>query len=234
MAQPGDRYHVDSGWRLDFDSFIIRTGMRAALIHNGCAVQVGPDHKLWIRMGEAGHPSWAQDPDRLNGKILRVNRDGSVPADNPIWPGHGQPTIVYSIGHRNPQGISFQPGTHRVYAAEHGPDRDDEINWIRAGRNYGWPCVTGNNHVTTGIVLGDLLGPAWSSEGPTWPPPAAFVNKPELGELEQEPVRVDAEAVGPASLQRQLRHLDDDEAQHALQQPGAGCGRGAGARRQLS
>ena len=94
-------------------------------------------------MGEAGHPSWAQDPDRLNGKILRVNRDGERARRQPdLARPHSQPTIVYSIGHRNPQGISFQPNTHRVYAAEHGPDRDDEINWIRARRNYGWPCVT--------------------------------------------------------------------------------------------
>jgi glucose/arabinose dehydrogenase len=160
------KYRVDRGWRLDFRSFIIRFGMRANTIHNGCAVQEGPDHKLWISMGDANHATWAQDPDRFNGKILRVNRDGTVPADNPIWPGHSRPTIVYSIGHRNPQGISFEPITRRVYAAEHGPDRDDEINWIRAGRNYGWPCVTGNNHVNTGCS-GTFSRPAWSSDGPT-------------------------------------------------------------------
>ena len=162
------KYHVDSGWRLDFDSFIIRLGMRASPIHNGCAVQEGPDHKLWITMGDASHPMDAQNPNRLNGKVLRVNLDGTVPADNPIWPGASAPTIVYSIGHRNPQGISFEPGTHRPYAAEHGPDRDDEINWVRAGRNYGWPCVTGKNHDQPAFsCTGTFALPAWSSEGPT-------------------------------------------------------------------
>jgi glucose/arabinose dehydrogenase len=160
------KFHVDGGWQLDFHSFIIRLGMRANTIHNGCAVQVGPDHKLWVTMGEAGHSMWAQDPRRLNGKVLRLNLNGSVPSDNPIWPGSNAPTIVYSIGHRNPQGIGFEPGTQRAYAAEHGPDRDDEINWIRPGRNYGWPCVTGRNH-HTGACPGTYTPPAWSSEGPT-------------------------------------------------------------------
>ena len=170
------KYHVDSGWRLDFYKFIIRFGMHANTIHNGCAVQVGPDNKLWVTMGDAYHATWAQDPHRLNGKVLRVNTNGSVPSDNPIWPGNSGPTIVYSIGHRNPQGITFEPITHRAYAAEHGPDRDDEINWIRPGRNYGWPCVTGMNHPNTGCS-GTFSLPAWSSEGPTLATSGAtFVN----------------------------------------------------------
>jgi len=160
------RYHVSSTWRLHFNRYIIKTGMWANTIHNGCAVQVGPDQKLWVTMGDANHPLWAQDPDRRNGKVMRINRNGTVPADNPTWPGHTGPTIVYSIGHRNPQGITFQPGSGRPYAAEHGPDRDDEVNWIRPGRNYGWPCVTGNNH-HTGLCPGTFTRPAWSSEGPT-------------------------------------------------------------------
>lgn len=162
------RYHVRSDWKLEFDRWIIRTGMHAATIHNGCAVQEGPDFKIWVTMGEAGHPMWAQDPHRRNGKILRVNRDGSTPSDNPLWPGSTAPSIVYSIGHRNPQGITFQPGTGRPYAVEHGPDRDDEINWIRPGQNYGWPCRTGFNHVYLSCTGGKTFtNPAWSSEGPT-------------------------------------------------------------------
>jgi glucose/arabinose dehydrogenase len=177
------RYHVKASWKLEFNRYIIRSGMVANTIHNGCAVEEGPDHKIWVTMGEANHPAWAQDPDRRNGKVLRVNRDGSVPSDNPIWPGHSTATIVYSIGHRNPQGISFQPGTGRVYAAEHGPDRDDEINRIRAGRNYGWPCVTGYNHPRTSCPgAGTFTRPAWSTEGPTLATSGcAFVNNSRWG-----------------------------------------------------
>jgi glucose/arabinose dehydrogenase len=167
------RYRVRSNWTLAFDRYIIRSGMRAHAVHNGCAVEHGPDGMIWISMGDAARPERAQDPDRLNGKILRVTPGGRVPADNPVWPGDSQPSRVYSIGHRNPQGIAFEPGTGRVYAPEHGPERDDEINWIRKGRNYGWPCVTGTNNsylpATPGCPVGisAFTRPAWSSEGPT-------------------------------------------------------------------
>ena len=167
------RYRVRNNWTLVFDRYIIRAGMRAHTVHNGCAVEHGPDGMIWISMGDAARPERAQDPDRLNGKILRVSPGGRVPADNPVWPGHSQPSRVYSIGHRNPQGIAFEPGTGRVYATEHGPERDDEINWIRKGRNYGWPCVTGTNNsylpATAGCPAGTsaFTRPAWSSEGPT-------------------------------------------------------------------
>jgi glucose/arabinose dehydrogenase len=162
------RYRITADWHLNFSKYIIRLGMRANTIHNGCAVEEGPGHKLWVTMGDANDPMRAQNPNRLNGKVLRVNRDGSVPATNPIWPGHSRPTKVYSIGHRNPQGIAFHPENGRVYAVEHGPDRDDEINWIRAGRNYGWPCVTGQNHPYMSCPgSAKFTRPAWSTEGPT-------------------------------------------------------------------
>ena len=77
MAQPGDPLPRDSGWKLEFDRYIIKTGMVANTIHNGCAVQVGPDQKLWVTMGDASHGDWAQDPDRRNGKVMRINRDGT-------------------------------------------------------------------------------------------------------------------------------------------------------------
>lgn len=162
------RYKVTASWKLQFDRYLIRSGMRANTIHNGCAVEEGPDHKIWVTMGDSNNAMWAQDPDRLNGKVLRVNRDSTIPSDNPVWPGDSAPTLVYSIGHRNPQGIAFQPGSKRVYAIEHGPEKDDEINWIRPGRNYGWPCRTGKNHVyqsCAGSVI--YTGPVWSTEGPT-------------------------------------------------------------------
>ncbi|HSM38240.1 MAG TPA: PQQ-dependent sugar dehydrogenase [Candidatus Limnocylindrales bacterium] len=139
------RYYVTPDWRLQHVKNVIQGGMKANTIHNGCAVEIGPDRKLWVSMGDAGDEALAQDPSSLNGKILRLNRGGGVPSDNPIMPGASKRTIVYSVGHRNPQGIAFHPVKGRVYAIEHGPDRSDEINWIRPGRNYGWPCVTGNN-----------------------------------------------------------------------------------------
>ena len=166
------RYHVKAGWGLEFDRYIIRRGMHANTIHNGCAVEVGPDMKVWVTMGDANNSARAQDPDALNGKILRVNRSGSVPSDNPVLPGASGRSVVYSMGHRNPQGIAFHPTTDRAYAVEHGPDRADEINWIRPGRNYGWPCVTGNNSSyspgTPGCAgNGPFTKPAWHSGSST-------------------------------------------------------------------
>jgi glucose/arabinose dehydrogenase len=156
------RYRVTSAWRLVFDRWMVRYNMRASTIHNGCAVEEGPDQKIWVSMGDAANPSDAQDPSKLNGKILRMNRDGTVPADNPVWPGASGPRKVYSIGHRNPQGIAFHPMTGRVYAIEHGPDVHDEINWIRSGRNYGWPCVTGYGTPNTGCS-GNFTNPVWAT-----------------------------------------------------------------------
>ena len=119
-----------TGSTLVFDHWIIQNGMDASTIHNGCAVEHGPDLKLWITMGDAANASSAQDPDDLNGKVLRMNTNGTVPGDNPMMPGADAVTAIYAMGLRNPQGIAFQPGSQEPYTLEHGPDRDDEVNWI--------------------------------------------------------------------------------------------------------
>jgi glucose/arabinose dehydrogenase len=86
----------------------------------------------------------AQDLTSLNGKILRLNPDGSIPKDNPF-----ANSYVYSYGHRNPQGLAWQPKTRRLYATEHGPSGfqgccRDEVNLVEPGKNYGWPEVRGD------------------------------------------------------------------------------------------
>lgn len=172
------RYRV-SGTSFAFDRYVIRRGMVAASNHDGCRIRFGPGGRLWVTMGDAGDGSLSQDPGAYNGKVLRVNRDGSIPATNPIMPGAAARTAVYSMGHRNPQGIGFQPGTGRVYAIEHGPDCDDEINWIRAGRNYGWP-------IEVGTEPGEpYTNPAWESDCPTIAPSGgAFVSGSNWGSFE--------------------------------------------------
>ncbi len=119
-------------------------GIPAAANHAGCRLGFGPeDGKLYITTGDASQRAQAQDKASLGGKILRVNPDGSIPADNPYT---GSP--IWTLGHRNPQGLAWQPGTGRLYASEHGPsgwDGDpggDEINLIARGANYGWPVVS--------------------------------------------------------------------------------------------
>ncbi|HEX5910265.1 MAG TPA: PQQ-dependent sugar dehydrogenase, partial [Thermoleophilaceae bacterium] len=143
---------------------------RAAFQHNGCSVEMDSSGKLWVGIGDARQPADAQDPESFNGKILRMNRDGTVPSDNPIMPGAAARSQVYTMGHRNPQGIAFQPGTGRVYAAEHGPNENDEINLVQAGGNYGWPCYTGVATPFTPAgcnAANQYLAPAWTSGTPT-------------------------------------------------------------------
>ncbi|GAA0205501.1 MULTISPECIES: PQQ-dependent sugar dehydrogenase [Glutamicibacter] len=109
----------------------------AAGIHNGGRIAFGPDGKLYAGVGDAAQPDAAQDPESLGGKILRLEPDGGIPADNP-FPG----SAVYSLGHRNVQGLAWD-GRGRMYASEFGQNTFDELNEIRAGGNYGWPQVEG-------------------------------------------------------------------------------------------
>ena len=106
--------------------------------HNGCRLRFGPDGNLWISTGDTeAIGTVPQDLNSLGGKILRVDPlTGAAPADNPF-----SGSLVYSYGHRNPQGLALRPGTRQMWAVEHGPTVDDEINLLRAGANYGWDPV---------------------------------------------------------------------------------------------
>lgn len=103
------------------------------LFHDGGRIKFGPDGKLYITTGDAGSPELAQDIYSLNGKILRINADGSTPKDNPFG------NFVYSFGHRNPQGLDWHPQTNTLFSTEHGPKMHDEVNVIEKGKNFGWP-----------------------------------------------------------------------------------------------
>jgi aldose sugar dehydrogenase len=108
----------------------------ASSIHNGSRLAITPDLKLFITTGDASNQPLAQNNASLNGKILRLNLDGSIPSDNPF-----AGSAVWSAGHRNPQGLVF--ANNIMYSSEHGPSNDDEVNIIEKGINYGWPNVHG-------------------------------------------------------------------------------------------
>lgn len=112
-------------------------GIPGASIHDGGRLKFGPDEYLYVTTGDAANAAWAQDPDLLAGKILRVDENGTVPADNP-FPG----SPVYSYGHRNPQGLAWD-GEGRLWATEHGSTATDELNLVEPGNNYGWPTIRG-------------------------------------------------------------------------------------------
>ncbi len=107
--------------------------------HHGGRLAIGPDGKLYATTGDASsNPEIAQDLNSLGGKILRMNLDGTIPEDNPL-----PQSYVYSYGHRNPQGLTWL-ADETMYASEHGPAANDELNQIIAGHNYGWPIIEGN------------------------------------------------------------------------------------------
>lgn len=112
-------------------------GIPSANIHNGGRLAFGPDGMLYITAGDAADPGAAQDASSLGGKILRVTPEGEVPADNPF-----PDSPVWSLGHRNPQGIGWD-AEGAMFASEFGQNTFDELNVIRPGANYGWPEVEG-------------------------------------------------------------------------------------------
>lgn len=153
------RYTLDSRTQTLTTPVVVLENLPASDDHNGGRLAYGPDDKLYYTIGDQGHnqydnacaPNHAQrlptarevaaaDWSAYHGKILRLNLDGSIPADNPLL--SGARSHVFSYGHRNPQGVTFG-ANGQVYASEHGPKSDDELNLIESGKNYGWPHVAG-------------------------------------------------------------------------------------------
>jgi glucose/arabinose dehydrogenase len=98
-------------------------------------------HLYWT-LGDKGKPEDAQDLSKPTGKIHRINDDGSVPKDNPFVGKEGAVGSIWSVGHRNPQGLSFDPRTNKLWETEHGPTGGDELNLVEKGKNYGWAIVS--------------------------------------------------------------------------------------------
>ena len=132
----------------------ILTGLDRNVIHDGGRIAFGPDGMLYIGTGDAGNGPVAQDPESLNGKILRLRPNGGIPDDNPF---RGSP--VWSVGHRNVQGLAWDRAG-RLWESELGQDAVDEINLIRPARNYGWPRVEGRGNTAGGRFTNPLV--TWS------------------------------------------------------------------------
>ena len=114
--------------------------------HFGSRLVFGRDKSLFITLGDRQKFTPAQDMTQSIGKVVRIQRDGRIPADNPAWKATGARPEIYSLGHRNPQGAALHPGTGVLWLSEHGPQGGDEINRVQAGKNYGWPTASYGCH----------------------------------------------------------------------------------------
>jgi aldose sugar dehydrogenase len=138
------------------DRKVIIEDLPAARAHAGCRIRFGSDGKLYVTTGDATNRNLAQQLNSLAGKTLRLNDDGTVPQDNPFVGRQDARPEIWSLGHRNAQGLDFQPGTNLMFQTEHGPSGfdgpggGDEVNIVEKGKNYGWPTI---HHTETAAGL---------------------------------------------------------------------------------
>lgn len=137
---------------------------------------------LYLSIGEGGSGTRgganstnlnAQDTKSDWGKVHRMTDDGKVPADNPVLPGNDKPTTVFTYGHRNPQGLAYDPVNNRVWETEHGPKGGDELNLIEAGKNYGWPLVSYGINYDGSTISEDPKKPGIEDPKTYWVPSKA-------------------------------------------------------------
>ncbi len=122
--------------------------------HYGSRVVVAPDGRLFVTTGERNQRELSQQLNRGQGKVVRVNADGSIPQDNPFISTPDAQPEIWSYGHRNIQGAAINPTTGELWTNEHGPRGGDELNATRAGKNYGWPLITYGREYSGGEISG--------------------------------------------------------------------------------
>ena len=141
--------------------------------HFGSRMVFGNDGKLYVTIGDRGRRSDAQDLSRHAGSVLRLNADGTVPADNPLV---GRPDAlpeIWSWGHRNQQGLAIDRATGRIWAHEHGPRGGDEVNLVERGVNHGWPVITYGRNYSGTIISKETARPGMAQPKLYWTPSIA-------------------------------------------------------------
>ncbi|RDI33796.1 glucose/arabinose dehydrogenase [Rhodococcus sp. AG1013] len=161
---------VDPGWTTMTRTGDVVTGMPVGDNgrHGGCRILAHPDGTLYIGTGDSARPTVPQDRNSLGGKVLHVDRDGSPAVGNP-----DPNSPVFTLGHRNVQGLALQPGSGRIYDIEQGTSRDDEVNLLAAGNNYGYrpdrrPDIYDESvPMTDPVRVPGAVAAVWSSGAPT-------------------------------------------------------------------
>jgi glucose/arabinose dehydrogenase len=154
-----ERYVYKEGKLID--PTLIIDEIPGAIYHDGGRIAFGPDGYLYITTGDANQAHLAQNVNSLAGKILRVKDDGRIPEDNPFG------NAVYSYGHRNPQGLTWDSSL-QLWSTEHGASGQDEVTQIKKGANYGWPVIRGDEKKE------GMQSPVLHSGDDTWAPASAL------------------------------------------------------------
>lgn len=123
--------------------------------HFGCRIEFDNEGYLYLSLGDRGQRDNAQNPATHHGSIIRLNADGSIPADNPFIRQQGALPELYTLGNRNPQGMVRHPQSGRLYEIEHGPRGGDELNIVKPGANYGWPVVSFGKEYVSGMPVSE-------------------------------------------------------------------------------
>jgi glucose/arabinose dehydrogenase len=174
------RWQVNATYTALTNRTDILTGLPAISTgrHSGCRPRFGPDGYLWVGTGDAATATNPQNPNSLGGKVLRIDTNGAPAPGNP---GGALRPEIYTYGHRNVQGLTFDPATGRAFSVEHGSNCDDEVNILQAGGNYGWDPVNPNGStgyyegvpMTDTVKFPDAVEAFWSSGCPTVAPSGA-------------------------------------------------------------
>jgi len=162
----GERLRIarfrDTGQTLQFEQTIFEGTEKEDPAHFGGRMAFGRDGKLYVTHGERHDKELAQDANQFNGKVLRMNPDGTPPSDNPLFAQGGNARFVWTLGHRNPQGLAVDPRSGAVAVSEHGPSNYDaphgydEVNVLTKAANYGWPVIWGDK-AQSGMRVADYV-----------------------------------------------------------------------------
>ncbi|HYQ59097.1 MAG TPA: PQQ-dependent sugar dehydrogenase [Draconibacterium sp.] len=172
--------------------------------HYGCRIVFDPSGYLYFAIGDRGAGYMAQDYKLPNGKVHRINKDGSIPDDNPFVEEGGSILSLYSLGNRNIQGMAIHPETGELWTTEHGPYGGDELNRIQSGKNYGWETITYGKNYNGSIITEETHRPGMEQPNLYWRPSIAvcgldfyrgdlfskWKNKLLVGALKYEEVRL--------------------------------------------
>lgn len=158
---------------MDFSVLFQSSNPSYGFHHFGCRIGIDPEGFVYLSLGDRLAENSAQDVDTHLGTVIRLNRDGSIPADNPFVGQESARPEIFTFGHRNPQGMAIHPDTGAVWTNEHGPQGGDEINILSVGENYGWPLLTYGEQYGGGEIGIGTRAPGFADSVWHWTPSIA-------------------------------------------------------------